>query len=121
MRHLDRHRACERRLVERLWDGVARIRQLRPFGRPPGKCRVGILAVVTITGHPELEWVPLLRARNVIARGGLHCSPGVHEQLGVLDKGSLRLSVGQYTSMDDVDRAVAVLGEVSDTMAELHA
>ncbi|MBM4319741.1 MAG: aminotransferase class V-fold PLP-dependent enzyme, partial [Deltaproteobacteria bacterium] len=107
-----------RRLLDaatgRLWDGLQAVDGLRSLGRPPGAgTRTGVIACRTLVGSPEADWMPWLRRMGIIARGGLHCAPVQHEQLGLLPAGTLRFSVSRFTSATEIDVALVALAEIS--------
>ncbi|MEM6957636.1 MAG: aminotransferase class V-fold PLP-dependent enzyme [Myxococcota bacterium] len=58
---------------------------------------------------PELA--ARLRARGLMAAGGLMCAPAAHATLGTEKRGVLRLSVGPAITEDDVNYAKSVLRE----------
>jgi selenocysteine lyase/cysteine desulfurase len=49
---------------------------------------------------------------GILTRVGLHCAPAAHRALGTFPTGTVRLSVGWFTTREDVDytaEAVAAL------------
>ncbi len=84
-----------------------------------------------IGGEPELERrepifpvrLPKLRPDELAAlldasygievRAGLHCAPGAHRALGTYPDGSVRISLGPFTSAADVDAAADALEEIA--------
>ncbi len=57
----------------------------------------------------------ILSARyGIAARGGLHCSPLMHEALGTLDGGLLRVSFSTFNSEREIDKLVAALSEIAN-------
>jgi cysteine desulfurase/selenocysteine lyase len=51
---------------------------------------------------------------EIDCRAGLHCAPGMHRQLGTLDRqGTVRLSVGLHTTKDEIAQTVEALQQVS--------
>jgi selenocysteine lyase/cysteine desulfurase len=52
---------------------------------------------------------------NVITRTGLHCAPRVHEGIGTAEiDGTVRFSVGAFTTDDDIDRAIAAVADIAE-------
>jgi cysteine desulfurase / selenocysteine lyase len=102
--------------VAQIWDGLGSIEGFTLIGRPPGHARTGVVCCLPSHGDPETEWVPQLRAAGVVIRGGLHCSPGVHEQLG-MPNGTLRFSVSRYTTADDVARTLMIVSELNEAFS----
>lgn len=75
--------------------------------------RVGVFALT----HEHLSPGQLARSlearAGVLSRAGLHCAPGVHETLGTTNAGgACRLSVGPFTTPEDVRVACGCLAEI---------
>jgi len=51
---------------------------------------------------------------GIAARVGLHCSPLAHETLGTYPAGTVRLSLGPFTTEADVTRAVRAVRELAE-------
>ena len=51
---------------------------------------------------------------GIEVRAGLHCAPGVHRAIGTFDSGgTVRLSVGPFTTAADISAAVEAMGEIA--------
>ena len=79
--------------------------------------RIGIFSV-SLEGLDPHEAANLLDlAGQVQVRSGLHCAPLLHQQMGTYDRGgTIRFSVGRFTTPRQVERAVEVLREVSQPL-----
>lgn len=53
---------------------------------------------------------------GIDARCGLHCSPLTHRRIGTERTGTVRLSVGVFTTKDDVDAAADAIRQISDVL-----
>ena len=102
-------------LQEQLWAALEGMPGLTLLGRPPGDRRTGIVAMATQRSDPEADWVPFLRAAGIIVRGGLHCSPVHHDQLG-LRAGTLRLSIGRFNTSANIDDAAAAIRDFAGAL-----
>ncbi|MCU0303274.1 MAG: aminotransferase class V-fold PLP-dependent enzyme [Thermoanaerobaculales bacterium] len=71
--------------------------------------------VFNIDGLPADQAGQLLDVEHdVITRTGLHCAPLVHEGIGTATiDGTVRFSVGAFTTADDIDRAIAAVADVA--------
>lgn len=97
--------------VTDIWEGLSGFPQINLIG---AKCAGDKTAIVTFSSErfsPEGAWVPFLAAQGIIVRGGLHCAPIQHKQLGLERNGTVRLSVSRYTNKDEVNLAVGAIGE----------
>ena len=111
---IDRVHRREKRLIERLAEGLAPL----PFLRLPGYGRegprVGTLAV-TCRGMDDGDLAAWLdREKGIMARIGLHCAPAAHRRLGTFPEGAIRLSVGPFTTDEHVDAVVAAFVEARE-------
>jgi len=117
--HLHEYRQHDSMLLRELWERAQEIPELEPLGRSPGEERLGTLACRVNVGQPEIDWVPLLGDYRVVVRGGLHCSPLHHRQLHLEQSGTLRFSVGRFTTASDVSEAMARVASVGKALREL--
>ena len=83
--------------------------QVRSPAAPDG---VGIVTVTSEVLDPATLALRLDRDQGVLARAGLHCSPGAHAVLGTARTGAVRLSLGWASTEGDVDRAADALQEL---------
>lgn len=49
---------------------------------------------------------------DICVRGGLHCSPRAHENLGTTKPGTVRISPGIFNTEDDIDNLLAALKQI---------
>ena len=54
------------------------------------------------------------RRYDIAVRAGAHCAPRMHRALGTQDSGVVRFSFGWFTTEEDVDCALAALGELEE-------
>ena len=75
--------------------------------------RIGIFSVSCGNLDPHEAANLLDMAGQVQVRSGLHCAPLLHRQMGTFDRGgTVRFSVGRFTTTTQVERTVEILGEV---------
>ena len=61
------------------------------------------------SGDPDLD-----AAFSIQVRSGLHCAPGIHAAMGTLaEGGTVRMSCGPFTTLDDIDAALAAVAEIA--------
>ncbi|MEW6243814.1 MAG: aminotransferase class V-fold PLP-dependent enzyme [Bacillota bacterium] len=54
------------------------------------------------------------QAYSIAVRAGLHCAPWVHAAMGNAGRGSVRVSPGYFTSLEEIDDFLAALQEIAD-------
>lgn len=101
-------REYEQKLTERLLQGLYNMDNLTLHG---GTNRVGIVSF-SIKNTDSVSFCNMLDAKNIAARGGLHCSPLAHKHLGTYD-GLVRLSVSCFNTHSDIDTALDTIYRIS--------
>jgi selenocysteine lyase/cysteine desulfurase len=75
-------------------------------------------------GAINLEWfndsVPIGEAEdrlsnqyNILVRVGLHCAPLAHRTIGTFPDGTIRLSMGYFNTLEDVNIAVQAIRRIA--------
>ncbi len=72
----------------------------------------GIVAF-NLAGKTSDEVADALNERGICVRGGYHCAPLAHKSLGTLDRGIVRLSIGAFNSMGEVEVAAYHIKQIS--------
>ncbi|MEN0021481.1 MAG: aminotransferase class V-fold PLP-dependent enzyme [Planctomycetota bacterium] len=75
--------------------------------------RVGVFSLVHESLDADVIASQLEADHGVLTRAGLHCAPRAHATFGSLGTGAIRLSVGPFTTEDDVVTACRGLREVA--------
>lgn len=107
----------EQTLTRQLLDGLSDIAGIKVYGPPADGPRVGVVSL-SIKGLEMQEAATILDQNfGIETRAGFHCAPRMHKALKTdALGGTLRLSVGPFTTPNDVDAAVAALGEIAASM-----
>jgi cysteine desulfurase / selenocysteine lyase len=106
-------------LVARLYEGLAGLPGLALIGPPPSLERGHVVSFTLddARGAPvdPLVVSQLLAERyGVSSRAGLHCAPTAHRHFGTYDRGgTVRFSVGYFTTDEEADYAVAAVRDVA--------
>jgi len=116
---LDRIHAWEQILTRQLWDGLARIKGVRPLGpdpvRQPDR---GALAAFAVDGVHAHDLAALLDVEGICIRSGHHCTQPLHRQLGLT--ASARASLAFTTTPAEIERFLECLDDAVDRL-RLHA
>ena len=73
----------------------------------PNRC--GIVALRHHRLQSEVIAEELSSKYNIAVRGGLHCAPLIHEALGTLDGGLVRVSFSHYNNEKEIDKLIFAL------------
>jgi cysteine desulfurase family protein len=101
-------------LLTSLLDGLAEIQQVTLHG-PADAARQSAIQSVTVAGYDPQEVATMLDAAySIQVRAGLHCAPLMHDALGTrAHGGTLRLSLGQFNTLDQIEAVVAGMAELA--------
>jgi cysteine desulfurase / selenocysteine lyase len=110
---IDNLYAHEMGLLGLLQQGIAEIRGATLWGTQNLKQRVATLSM-TVEGYDASDVGTILDVDyNIITRTGLHCAPLIHEHHGTAPRGTVRFSVGPFTTKAHVEAAVKALEEIA--------
>lgn len=106
--------AAMSRLTHRLRDGLEQVAGVRVVGRQ------GDLPIASIDFGPDLppsDAAAILDHEfSIDVRAGYHCASQVHECLGTQAAGTLRISCGHSTTLEDIDRLVDAVAAIADSL-----
>ncbi len=105
--------AREAVLLQRLRDGLTAIPGVTLYAAGSLADHVAVLAANVEGIHPQDVGAILDGDYGIAVRVGVHCAPLAHRDLGTIERGAIRFSLGAFTTADDVDRAIAAMGEIA--------
>lgn len=102
-------RSRELALTARLLSGLREVRGVRVHGTGDPRRQVGTVSI-SIDGWDPADAAAVLDSSFGIAvRAGLHCAPLAHRTLGTFPAGTIRISVGCFTTEEHVDCALSAV------------
>ena len=112
-RGMDAIQRQEMRLLERLRDGLAANRGITLYCAADLRQHLPVLAA-NVAGVTSEDVGAILDGDYRIAvRSGLHCAPMVHRDLGTIDRGAVRFSLGLFNTEDEVDLAIEAMNAIA--------
>ncbi len=112
-RGIENLRQHEIKLTKQLMQGLATIPQITSHGTTNAEDRLGVVSISVEDWEPQVLASLLDESFGIQTRAGLHCAPGVHRTLGTFDSGgTIRLSVGTFTTEEDIEITVNALRDV---------
>lgn len=108
-------RAEEQRLAARLHEGVTAMGGYRVLGPDRGEERVPVVSLTHESVEADRIAYLLDRSDGIASRAGLHCAPWAHRELGTLESGALRLSVGYGNTEADTDLVLEALARIAQS------
>lgn len=104
----------ETELTQRLLEGLEEVTGLKVYGPKDASDRVGVVSVGIDGLNPQEAASILDENFRIETRAGFHCAPRMHQSLGTDARGgTLRLSIGAFTTPAEVDAAIAALRDVA--------
>ena len=105
--------AHERVLMERLLDRLVSIPGVKIYGPPCGSPQVAVVSFA-LENWPPLNLSHLLASGfDIATRSGLHCAPLIHQYLGTSDTGTVRVSIGYFNTLDDINALCDALKQIA--------
>lgn len=114
---LDNLRSHEVLLTQRLLDGLSEAPGVTLYGPTDAGERTGVVSF-TIDGF-EVQVAATILDENfgIEVRAGFHCAPRAHRAIGTFDEGgTVRMSVGPFSTESDIDAAIAAVGELAGSI-----
>lgn len=107
---IDSIRHHEEEMTALLLDGLSKL-PVKIIGRKDMKNRVGVVSFTAPYSNNEIL-AERMSERGIALRYGLHCAAAAHETLGTIETGAIRLSVGYFTTAEDINEVLKVLDEL---------
>jgi len=102
-------------LTARLVNGLRALPHVTVYGPPDPAERLGVVSFNIGQADPREVAAILDASYHIQARAGLHCAPRMHHTLGTLTRGgTVRFSLGPFTTEAEIDRALAAVRDISE-------
>ena len=98
-------------LTERMWNGLAELKNVKLYGPRPGEARTSTVAF-TVQGVASSEVAQQLAKKAVFVSHGNFYAATVVERLQLGHEGLVRAGCACYTTADEVDRLIAGVREL---------
>lgn len=109
---LEKIRAREKTLTRHLLEGLQQLPGMVVYGPQDPKLQTGTVAInLKEVDNAELCFV-LDQKFGIMTRPGLHCAPLAHKTIGTFPQGVLRLSIGHFTTKEEVDYVLESLAQI---------
>ena len=112
LHHRAEIRGQELLLTELLIGGLLDIPHVQVYGALDAISRVGTLSF-NLGQHPSSEIADALDQSGLCVRAGLHCAPLIHETLGTMQQGAVRVSLGFSNTESDIKALLHTLDRLA--------
>lgn len=100
-------------LVKRLYNGIAHNKWIKMYSSGNAKENSGIVAFnIKDTDSSEISYY-LDNKFKIACRAGLHCAPLAHNHFKTQNSGIVRLSVGYFNSINDIDNTILAINKIA--------
>lgn len=111
-RGIDEIRNHLKKLSQTLIDGLSVLPKVKVYGTLDPERSITIISF-TVAGKQVSEvGLRLDEEYGVLSRVGLHCAPLAHKTIGSFPEGTVRLSPGLFTTMNDIQEAIQAISKV---------
>lgn len=110
---LDNLKIYKYNLIKRLFEGIREMDKIQVYSINDIDRNSGIVALnLKEVDSNEVGYI-LDKIYHIAVRAGLHCAPQAHETLGTVNTGIVRLSVGCFNTLEEIDLTLNALREIS--------
>jgi cysteine desulfurase family protein len=103
----------EMELLELLQNGLSEVRGVKIWGTTRLTDRVATMSI-TVDNYDASDIGTILDVEyNIQTRTGLHCAPLIHEHMGTVPRGSVRISAGPFNTREQIETTVKAVAEVA--------
>lgn len=97
-------------LTRYAWERLREIEEVSLYGNPNVSFKVPIIAFNIDKKIPS-QVAFTYDQHGICLRAGLHCAPLVHKNIGTLPSGTLRISLGHYNTIEEIDYFIKITKE----------
>jgi len=115
---VDSIRARKIELTRSLRDGLLSIPKVRVYGPVDPEQSIAVVSFTIGGMDPSDVAFRLDDEFAIMARSGLHCAPSAHRTIGTFPGGTVRFSLGYFTTSRDIGRAVDAVSRIAQGHAK---
>lgn len=101
----------ELELTQKLYKGLKMLPKIILYTEYPKVWSFVPVISFNVEGLSSEKTAVLLSNNGVFVRGGLHCAPFAHRQMGTLEGGTVRISVSAFNNYGEIDALLQILKE----------
>lgn len=97
-------------LIQSLYSNISNLNGLTLYTPFPKEGVYAPLLSFNVKGMDSSKAASILSQNGIAVRGGLHCSPFAHRQIGTLENGTVRVSVSSFNNQREIEALTKILG-----------
>lgn len=106
-------RAREVELTQHLLDGLREIPGVTVYGPADARRRTAVVSFSIAGMEPSEVGMRLDEEYGILCRVGLHCAPAAHRTIGTFPTGTVRFSLGAFTTRKEVEAALRAVAQLA--------
>jgi cysteine desulfurase family protein len=106
-------RSHEVLLMKGLLTSLQEIKNMTIYGPMSASARLGLVSFNLQDQSPYEVARKLDESFGIKVRAGLHCAPQAHRMIGTVERGAVRVSLGYFTTAQELDALVSALQIIS--------
>lgn len=104
----------EQKLTQMLIDGLLSIPDVTVYGGLDAKRQVGVVSFNIQGLSPSEVSMYLDDEFDIMCRSGLHCAPSAHKTIGTFPEGTIRFSLGIFSTEEDVINSINAVRKIAE-------
>lgn len=116
---VDKIRNREANLTAYALEKLSETEGITLYGPKGIKDRVGVISLNMMDLNPQKIGHLLDEKYGIMVRTGLHCAPCAHRTIGTIDRGTIRIGLGYFSSEKDIDCFVQAARDIVKTAKKI--
>ena len=102
----------EMKLIRYLYKELSKNDRVQLYTREPKDGLYAPVLSFNVYGKTSAEVSQYLNGKGIAVRGGLHCAPSAHRQIGTLDIGAVRVSVAAFNTPAEITSLIKAIKQI---------
>ena len=99
-------------LLDKFLEGLLNTKKIKLVGKETSDDRTGILSIDFINDDNGFVAHELSKEYGIMTRSGLHCAPSAHKTLGTFPEGTVRFSLGHFTTLEEIEYSINCINNI---------
>lgn len=102
----------EMKLIRYLYKELSKIDRVQLYAPEPKDGAYAPVLSFNVYGSTSTEVSQYLNGKGIAVRGGLHCAPLAHRQIGTLERGAVRISVAAFNTLAEAANLIKAIKQM---------
>lgn len=101
--------SSEMQLISKLYNELKKLSGIKLYTAEPLQYGYAPVLSFNCGDMPSTDVADILSQNGIAVRGGLHCAPTAHGQIGTLSQGTVRVSVATFNTLDEINQFIRII------------